>query len=94
MCIVFRFCGCSSDAQVYQAVEGVSSNHDALIDLLECFDSFLGHLKAFTVIPFTLGGISLVKIMVELLSILALAMQQITQGQFSEFNLPLNHTFP
>src|SRR5579863_4863046 len=59
--------------------------HRALIDLLECFEHFLGHLKTFTVIPSTLGGIFLAKIMAELLSVLALAMQQINQGRFSEF---------
>jgi len=86
VCIDFRPCDGSSNTQVYQAAEGVSSGHDALIDLMECFELFLGHLKTFTVIPFTLGGIIfLVKIMAELLSVLALAMQQITQGRFSEF---------
>lgn len=87
MCIVFRPCDWDSNTQVYQAAEGVSPSHGALIDLLECFEHFLGHLRTFTVIPSTLGGMFLVKIMAEMLSVLALAMQQINQGRFSELVL-------
>ena len=94
VCIAFRPYDCISNTQVYQAANGVSSSHDALIDLLECFEHFLGRLKAFTVIPSTLGGIFLVKIMAELLSILALTMQQINQGRFSEFVLTDKSHFP
>jgi hypothetical protein len=87
VCIIFRPCYWSSNTQAYQAAEGVSLSNDALVDLLECFEHFLGHLRTFTVIPSTLGGIFLVEIMAEMLSVLALAMQQITQGRFSEFVL-------
>ena len=87
VCNIFRPCDWGPNTQVYQAAEGVSPSHDALIGLLECFEHFLGHLRTFTMIPFTLGGMFLVKIMAEMLSVLALAMQQITQGRFSEFVL-------
>ena len=74
------------DTQVIQAANGVSSSYDALIDLFECFEHYLNRLKIFTEIPAAVGGI-LVKIMVELLTVLALVTQQINQGRFSEFVL-------
>jgi hypothetical protein len=77
----------TSDTQVVQAANGVSSSYDALIDLFECFEHYLSRLKVFTEIPAAVGGI-LVKIMVELLAVLALATQQINQGRFSEFVIP------
>ena len=76
-------CVCSLDTQLLKAAKGVSDSYDALIELFECFEHYLGRLKVLTEIPSTLGEI-LVKIMVELLGVLALAMQQIKQGRFSE----------
>ncbi|KAH9998796.1 hypothetical protein BJV74DRAFT_986617 [Russula compacta] len=66
------------------AAKGVSTSYDALIDLFECFEHYLARLKGFTDIPATVSGI-LVKIMVELLAVLALATQQIKQGRFKKF---------
>ena len=70
----------------YKAAKGVSTSYDALIDLFECFEHYLGRLKVLSEIPSAVGEI-LVKIMVELLDVLALATQQIKQGRFSEFVL-------
>jgi hypothetical protein len=69
-----------------QAAKGVSTSYDALIELFECFEHYLGRLKVLTEIPSAVGEI-LVKIMVQLLEVLALATQQIKQGRFSEFVL-------
>ena len=77
-------CVCSSNAETFQAAKGVSTSYDALIDLFECFEHYLSRLKVFTEIPSAVGGI-LVKIMVELLAVLALATQQLSQGRFSKF---------
>ncbi|KAH9995663.1 hypothetical protein BJV74DRAFT_987099 [Russula compacta] len=63
------------------AAKGVSTSYDALIDLFECFEHYLGRLKIFTEIPTAVGEI-LVKIMVELLGVLALATQQVKLGRF------------
>ncbi|KAH8987175.1 hypothetical protein EDB92DRAFT_2016790 [Lactarius akahatsu] len=63
---------------------GVSSSYDALVELFECLGNFLKRLQIHTDLPFTpsMREIS-VKIMVELLSVLALATKQIKQGRFS-----------
>ena len=69
-----------------QAASGVSSSYDALLDLFECIGNFLQRLVVYTRIPPTheMADI-IVKIMVELLSVLALATKQIMQGRFSKF---------
>ena len=76
------------DIQVSQAVKDVSVSYDALVDLFASFENFLGRLSIYTGIPPTpaLTNI-LVKIIVELLSTLALATKQVKQGRFSEFLL-------
>ena len=76
----------SLNAQISKTAKGVSTSYDALIDLFECFEHYLGRLKVLTEIPSAVGEI-LVKIMVELLDVLALATQQIKQGRFSELVL-------
>jgi hypothetical protein len=56
-----------------------------LLDLFECLGNFLKRLEIYTRIPPTPIMIDMiVKVMVELLSVLALATQQIEQGRFSE----------
>ncbi len=82
-------CICSIDPQILKAAKGVSTSHDVLTELFENIDHFLGYLKVLTEIPFTVGELS-VKIVVELLGVLALAMQQILQGRFGEFVLANN----
>lgn len=69
-----------------KAATGVSSSYDALSELFECFEHYLGRLKVLTEFPSAVREI-LVKIMVELLEVLALATQQIKQGRFSGFSL-------
>jgi hypothetical protein len=76
---------CSFDTQILKAAKGVSTSYDALIELFGCFEHYLGRLKVLTEIPSAVGEIS-VKIMVELLDVIALATQQIKQGRFSELD--------
>ncbi|KAI9454796.1 hypothetical protein F5148DRAFT_415059 [Russula earlei] len=68
------------------AAIGVSSSYDALVDLFESVGSFLKRLSVYTEMPFPdrMRDI-LVKIMVEVLSVLALATNQIKQGRFKKF---------
>ena len=75
----------SSNARLFQAASGVSSSYDALLDLFECLGSFLKRLDIYVNIPPTqiLTDI-IVKILVELLSVLALATKQIKQGRLSK----------
>jgi hypothetical protein len=73
------------DAQVFQAVKGVLDSYDALVDLLESIEHFLNRLDVYTKIPPTDAMTEMVvKILVELLSTLALATKHIKQGKASK----------
>ena len=75
---------------MHQAADGVSSSYDALVELFECIGNFLKRLRIYTDIPMTPSMTDvIVKIMVELLSVFALATQQIKQGRFSRWILIL-----
>ena len=70
---------------VFQAASGVTSSYNALLDLFECLGNFLKRLEVYTTIPPTPMIMDvIIKIMAELLSVLALATKQIKQGRFSE----------
>jgi hypothetical protein len=63
----------------------VSASYDALLELFECIGSFLKRLEIYTKISLSpLMTDIIVKIMVELLSILSQAKKQIKQGRFSK----------
>ena len=56
-----------------------------MLDLFECFGNFLKRLEIYTTIPPTpIMTDIIIKIIVQLLSVLALATKQIKQGRFSE----------
>ena len=77
---------CSCDAHAHQGAIGVSESYDALGDLFECIADFLRRLHIYTEkiqLPSTMTDI-VVKIVVEVLNVLALANKQITQGRFSK----------
>ena len=68
-----------------QAFKGVNADFDALIDFLESIELFLNRLDIYTkVTPTTAMNEIVVKIMVEVLSTLALVTKQIKQGRPSE----------
>ena len=68
-----------------QAAKGITSSWDALIELLESIEHFLNRLDIYTCIPRTPAMDEIVvKIMVELLSTLALATRELKQGRSSE----------
>ena len=59
-----------------------------LLELFECLGSFLKRMEIYTTIPPSpIMTEVVVKIMVELLSVLALASKQIKQGRFSRFTV-------
>ena len=63
----------------------MTSSYDALLDLFECLGNFLKRLEVYTTIPPTqMMTDHIIKIMVELLSVLALVTKQIKQGRFSK----------
>ncbi|KAH8984378.1 hypothetical protein EDB86DRAFT_153443 [Lactarius hatsudake] len=68
------------------AASDVSSSYDSLVDLFECLGNFLKRLQIYTSIPLTpLMTDIIVKILVELLSVLALATKQVQQGRLSKW---------
>jgi hypothetical protein len=73
------------DIQMYQAVKGVLDDYDTLADLLESVEHFLIRLDIYTKIPPTVSMTEIIiKILVELLSVLALVTKQLQQGKLSE----------
>ena len=73
---------------VIQAINGVTSSYDALIDLLESIEHFLSRLGIYTRIPSTPAMDEIVvKIMVEVLATLAQVTKEIKQGRSSESTL-------
>ncbi|KAF8461648.1 hypothetical protein DFH94DRAFT_848349 [Russula ochroleuca] len=67
------------------AIKDISSSYDALIDLFESFESFLRRLDIYTKIPSTTAMTEIiVKILIELLSTISVAVQQAKQGRLSE----------
>jgi|SRR6266850_2063230 len=73
------------DIQVNQAAKGVKDSYDALVDLLESIEHVINRLDIYTRIPPTptMNDI-VVKILVELLSTLALATRELKKGRSSE----------
>jgi hypothetical protein len=70
----------------YKAVKGAIDSYDSLVNLLESIENFLRRLEIYTKITPTVAMTEIiVKILVELLSTLALATKQITEGKPSEF---------
>jgi hypothetical protein len=62
----------------------VRASYDALVDIFECLENFLSRLKIYTEIrPTPAMTEVVVKIMVEMLAVLALATKQINQGRLS-----------
>lgn len=68
-------------------------SYDALVDIFECIENVLGRLRIYTMIPPTTVMTEIViKIMLKLLSVLALATKQINQGGFSMYATAYNHS--
>ena len=82
----------SSDVQVHhQAIRDVNASYDALVDLLESVEQFMSRLDIYIKFPPTarteaMGDI-IVKILVELLSTIALVTKQIKQKRPREYVL-------
>jgi hypothetical protein len=68
----------------FQTAIAVGTSYDALTELFECVGSFFGRLRIYSEIPFepTMSGL-IIRILVEVLSVLALATKQIRLGRFS-----------
>ena len=80
-----NYVGIICDIQVNQAAKGVVSSWDALLDLFESIEHFLNRLDIYTRITATPAMDEIViKIIVELLTTLALATKGLKQGRPSK----------
>jgi hypothetical protein len=74
------------DAQVHQAAQALNASQDVLLDLFERIENFFRRLEAYIGLPLTDGMTDIiVKVMVEVLLVLALATKEVKQGRISEF---------
>lgn len=75
----------------YQAIKEVNASYDALVDLVESIEQFMSRLDVYIKYPPTAPTAAMaeiiVKIMVELLSIIALVTKQIKQKRPREYVL-------
>jgi hypothetical protein len=82
------------DVRLCQAASGVTKSYDALLELFECLGNFLKRLEIYvTIPPTTMTTDIIVQIMVELLSVFAVATKQIKEGRLSKcaiiYTLPI-----
>jgi len=80
MCVSWTF-----SLQAHQAAKGAHNNYDDLIDLLKSIERLLKPLELYTGVPPTPSSDDvMVKIMVELLSTLAVTTKELKEGRSSE----------
>ena len=74
--------------------DSVKASYDALVEIFECVDGFVKRLMIYTKIENPDPALTevLIKIIAELVSILALATKQMNQGLFSTSVLYNPHT--
>ena len=66
---------------MYQVVNDVGASYDALVDLFQSIESILRRLDIYTRIPHTTAMTDIIlKTMVELISVLALATKRVKEG--------------
>ncbi len=66
-------------------------SYDALVDIFECIENVLGRLRSYIELLTPTMIETVIKIMLNLLSVLALATKHINQGQFSMYIPAYNH---
>ncbi len=73
------------NAYLFQAAMDVRASRDTLVDMLERIETYFQRLQTYTEVSLTPEMIDLLgKIMVEVLSILAMATKRLKQGRISE----------
>jgi hypothetical protein len=79
------YCGTHGDAKLSQVAKAVSDDQDALTAVFERIENFFRRLETYVEVPPTARMIDIiVKIMVEVLSILSIATKEIKQSRASE----------
>jgi hypothetical protein len=78
------------DIEARQAAKDVNAAQEALIDIFERIENFFKRLETYTEVPPTAAMTDIiVKIMVEVLNIFAIATKEIKQGRTSELPIRL-----
>ena len=78
------------DIEARQVVKDVNVVQDALIDIFKCIENFFKRLETYTEVQLSKAMTDIiVKIMVEVLNIFAIATKEIKQGRTSE--IPIIH---
>jgi len=77
------------DIEQYQTAISVSDSYDALGDLFECVANILRRLHIYTEKILSVPAMSdiMVKIMIEVLNVVALVTKQIKDGRFSKWSI-------
>ena len=84
-CLSFASCAGRCDALISQAAQTVVDGQGALVELFERIGNFLSRLEIYTDVPPMLAMTEIiVKVMVEVLFILAIATREIERGKASE----------
>ncbi len=80
----FSIISSSESYPPFQTAIAVGTSYDALAELFECVANFFGRLRIYSEIPLgpTMSDL-IIRIIVEVLSVLALATKQIRLGRFS-----------
>ena len=74
------------NAYISQAAKDARASQDALTDVFERVEMYLRRLEIYTEVPATIEMMDiLVRIMVEVFSILGIAMKEINQGRMSKY---------
>ena len=84
-CFTFFLCAYPSHIQVHQAAKDVNTSHDEFVALFESIEQLLKPLGIYAQVPPTHAMKEMVvKIMAELLSVLALTTKELKQGRLRE----------
>ena len=90
MYIIYVSSQAKVDIETRQAVKDISAAQDALIDIFERIENFFKRLETYTEVrPSEAMTDIIVKIMVEVLNVFAIATKEIQQGRTSELPISL-----
>ena len=74
-------------------LKSVKESYDALVEVFECIEGFVRRLMVYTKIEHPIPAMTevVIKIMAQLISVLALATKQMEQGKLSKSLLSRDH---
>jgi len=82
------------DDPLPKATKAISCRQDALVNVFECIENFFRRLETYVQVPPTPGMTDMiVKIMTEVLSILAIATKEISQSRASKLIVYMNRHY-